>query len=226
VKLFSTIAVKKALDDVILDAFTAKTGITVEGVYDPTVQLLRRIDAGETFDVMIGVTNSFDSLGHLVDLTSRRNVARSGIGLAVPADANIPDISTTDTFVQTLLNARSVAYSVTGASGIYFAELLNRLRIADAINAKATIIEKGFIANALVDGRADVAIQQLSELLFVPEAQIAGPFPAEVQQYTEFSAALALEAVENAEARAFLEFLTSAEANEAYAQTLLDAPLA
>jgi len=131
-----------------------------------------------------------------------------------------------DTFVQTLLNARSVAYSVTGASGIYFAELLNRLRIADEINAKATIIEKGFIANAVVDGRADVGIQQLSELLFVPGAQIAGPFPAEVQQYTEFSAALALEAVENAEARAFIEFLTSAKANEAYGQTLLEIPVA
>ncbi|WP_426303436.1 molybdate ABC transporter substrate-binding protein [Arthrobacter sp. R-11] len=90
---------------------------------------------------------------------------------------------------------------------MYFAELLNLLRIADEINAKATIIEKGFIANAVVDGRADVGIQQLSELLFVPGAQIAGPFPAEVQQYTEFSAALALEAVENAEARAFIEFL-------------------
>ncbi|MFE4542393.1 substrate-binding domain-containing protein [Arthrobacter sp. NPDC056727] len=225
-KLFSTLAVKKALDDVILDAFTAETGITVEGVYDPTVQLLRRIDAGETFDVMIGVTSSFDSLGHLVDLTSRQAVARTGVGLAVPAGAPVPDISTKDAFVQTLLNARSVAYSVTGASGIYFAELLNRLGIADQINAKATIIEKGFIANAVVDGRADVAIQQLSELLFVPEAQIAGPFPAEVQHYTEFSAALALEAAENPEARAFIEFLTSAKANEAYAQTLLEIPVA
>lgn len=86
-----------------------------------------------------------------------------------------------------------------GASGIYFAEILNRLRIADEINAKATIIEKGFIANAVVDGRADV---------------------------TEFSAALALEAVENAEARAFIEFLTSAKANEAYGQTLLEIPVA
>ena len=177
VKLFSTLAVKKALDDFVLDAFDAETGIEVEGVFDPTVQLLRRIDAGETFDVMIGVTSSFDELGDIVDLASRRAIARTGVGLAVPSGSPAPDISTTESFVEVLLAARSVAYSRTGASGIYFAKLIEELGIADEINSRATIIEKGFIANAVVDGRADLAVQQLSELLFVPEADIIGPFP-------------------------------------------------
>lgn len=224
VKLFSTLAVKKALDDVILDAFGTETGIEVEGVFDPTVQLLRRIEAGETFDVMIGVTSSFDELGDIVDLASRRAIARTGVGLAVPSGSPAPDISTTQSFVEALLAARSVAYSRTGASGIYFAKLIEELGIADEINSRATIIEKGFIANAVVDGRADLAVQQLSELLFVPEAAIIGPFPDDVQHYSEFSAALSLTAAGSSDANAFVEFLSSSTALEAYARTRLEVP--
>ncbi|GAA1680487.1 substrate-binding domain-containing protein [Glycomyces endophyticus] len=222
ITLFSTLAVRKALDDAILEAFTAETGIAVHTVFDPTVQLVRRIDAGETFDVMIGVTGSFDPLAEqgIVDLATRTAVARCGIGLAVPPGAPLPDIATKDAFVQTLLDARSVAYSVTGASGIYFKRLIEDLGIADRLNERATIIEKGFIAEAVVDGRADVAIQQLSELLFVPEAVIVGPFPDEVQHYTEFSATLAAGAG-SAAAQAFVDYLTGPVAAAAYGRTNL-----
>ncbi|ADD41257.1 molybdate ABC transporter substrate-binding protein [Stackebrandtia nassauensis] len=224
VKLFSALAVKKAFDDVIFEAFTSRTGIEVEPVFDPTVQLLRRIDNGETFDVMIGVSASFDKLTDIVDLATRVPIARTGVGLAVPPGATHPDISTKDAFVAALLNARSVAYSKTGASGIYFADLIDRLGIADQINESATIPEKGFIAQTVIDGRADIAIQQLSELLFVPEAEIVGPFPDEVQHYTEFSATLSGSATGNAEARQFLDFLTGPIAADAYQQTRLEIP--
>lgn len=222
VTLFSTLAVKKALDDVLLDAFTASTGIEVVGVFDPTVQLRGRIDRGETFDVMVAVTESFADLGSVVDSSSVVPVARTGVGLAVAKGVAGPDISTTEAFVRALRQARSVAYSRTGASGIYFAELIERLGIAEEINERATVIEKGFIANAVVDGRADLAVQQLSELLFVPEAHILGPFPAEVQHYSEFSAALHVDAVDKPEARRFVDYLTSPAAADAYAKTLLE----
>jgi molybdate transport system substrate-binding protein len=224
VTLFSTLAVRKALDDVIFDAFTTETGIAVDPVFDPTTQLVRRIDAGETFDVMIGITGSFDPLAErgIVDLTTRVPIARTGIGLAVPPGAAHPDISTRESFVAALLAARSVAYSRTGASGIYFAGLVEELGIADEINSRATVIEKGFIANAVCDGRADIAIQQLSELLFVPEAEIVGPFPAEVQHYTEFAATLGTASAENGDARAFLYYLAGPVAAEAYTQTNLE----
>lgn len=225
VTLFSTLAVKKALDDVLLDAFTASTGIEVVGVFDPTVQLRGRIDRGETFDVMVAVTESFADLGSVVDSSSIVPVARTGVGLAVGKDASRPDIGTTAAFVRALREARSVAYSRTGASGLYFADLIERLGIADEINERATIIEKGFIANAVVDGRADLAVQQLSELLFVPEADIVGPFPAEVQHYSEFSAALHVNAVGYPEARRFVDHLTSPAAAAAYAKTLLEVPV-
>jgi molybdate transport system substrate-binding protein len=223
-KLFSTLAVRKPLDDVLFSAFTVATGVTVVPTFDPTVQLLRRIDAGETFDVMIGVTGSFDELSAqgIVSLDSRTAIARTGVGVAVGPAAMHPDISTAKRFREALLSARSVAYSQTGASGIYFAQLIEDLGIADAVNAKATIIEKGFIADAVVDGRADLAIQQMSELLFVEDAEIVGPFPDAVQHYTEFSAALSTAGTSNAAAVRFVEALASAESAPAYIASNLE----
>jgi molybdate transport system substrate-binding protein len=221
--LFSTLAVRKALDDHIVEAFTSRTGISIVTVFDPTVQLLRRIHNGEPFDVVIGVSASFDGLARdgIIAESSRRPVASTGVGLAVPPGAPPPDINSVDAFVSTLLSADSVAYSRTGASGIYFAQLIERLGIADDVNSRATIIESGFVGQAVVDGRADIAIQQLSELLFVPQARIVGPLPAEIQHHTEFSAALGVNATGNADARALIDFLSGPTARDAYRRTNL-----
>ncbi|MGO4247650.1 substrate-binding domain-containing protein [Paenarthrobacter sp. RAF54_2] len=224
-KLFSTLAVKKALDETILNAFKEETGIHVETVFDPTAQLLHRIDAGESFDVMIGVTDSFAALGAVVDAKDFTALARTGIGVAVGPEGPIPDISTLDAFIAAVLDANSVAYSRTGASGIYFASLLEDLGIAAGVNAKATVLEKGFVAEAVIDGRADVAIQQLSELLFVSGVRIAGPLPTAIQHYTEFSAAVAVQPGDRGAAEKFVAFLTSPLAGAAYAQSLLELPV-
>ncbi|MEU6049078.1 substrate-binding domain-containing protein [Streptomyces xanthochromogenes] len=225
VTLFSALAVRKALDEVVLPDFTRRTGVAVNAVFDPTVQLVRRIDTGDPFDVLIGVTDSFHPLVErgLLDLTTRTSLARTGVGLAVPFGAPRPDISTRTALVATLRAARSVAYSRTGASGLYFAQLLDDLGIAEEINARATIIEKGFIAEAVVDGRADIAVQQLSELLFVPRADIAGPLPEEVQHYSHFSAILSTGSAGSTAARSLLAHLRGPLAAEAYADTLLEA---
>ncbi len=69
-----------------------------------------------------------------------------------------------------------------------FAGLIERLGIAEAIRAKATIIPAGFTAEKLVSGEADLAIQQVSELMVVPGIDIAGPFPNEVQAAMRFAA--------------------------------------
>ncbi|MER5766221.1 molybdate ABC transporter substrate-binding protein [Streptomyces sp. NPDC001985] len=218
VSLFSALAVKKALDDVILAAFTERTGTAVDGVYDPTNVLLRRIEAGDRPEVMVAVTGSFPALctAGVIDPASVRSVARVGIGLAVPPGAEPPALDTVDALVTALRSARSVAYSRTGASGVHFAGLLERLGIAEEVNRRATIVEKGFTALAVVDGRADLAVQQMSELLFVPEAEVAGPLPDGAQHFTELSAALGAAATGRAEARALHTFLTGKEAGDAY----------
>ena len=116
------------------------------------------------------------------------DLARSYIGLAVKADSRHPDISTEAALRATLISARSVAYSRLGASGIFFAQLVEKMGIATEINARATVVPIGFTAERLVTGEADVAIQQLSELKQVTGIEIVGPLPLHLQIPAVFSA--------------------------------------
>ena len=115
-----------------------------------------------------------------------------------------------------LTAARSVAYSRNSPSGIYFAKLLQDLGIAEQINEHATVVDQGFTAAALLDGRADLALQQMSELIVFPEARIAGPLPADVQHYTAFSAGVALQTKNSAGSGSLLRFLSTKLARAAY----------
>jgi molybdate transport system substrate-binding protein len=221
ISFFSALAIKKALDDAILPAFHKKTSIAVHTVFEPTNVLLRRIEEGARPDVLVGVSAQVSALDVV---TSIREVASVGVGVAVAPGSDLPDIGTVDALVDTLRSARSVAYSRTGASGVYFAGLLEKLGIADEVNARATVIEQGFTALAIVNGRADVAIQQVSELLFVPEVRIVGPLPDEVQRHTEFSAAVGVHAAESPDALALLQALTDDDAMHAYVAAGLKPP--
>src|SRR5690606_26291876 len=97
----------------------------------------------------------------IIDESTVQILAESLIGVAIAPGAPVPDIGDVDAFIAALLGARAVAYSRTGASGQSFAKLIERLGVADQVNSNAVIVEKGFVAETLLDGRADLAIQQL-----------------------------------------------------------------
>ena len=220
---FCAFALKQAVEDVILPAYLKAGGTPVEAVYEPTFRLLTRIESGARPDVIVGITGSLADLIMAEIVTDAWPVARTGVGVAVPPDVPVPDISTLDAFITAVTNARSVAFSRSGPSGIYFAGLLERLGIAEQVKARATVIDSGPTALALLDGRADLAIHQLSELILVPEATIVGPLPEAIQEYTDFSTALGRSASRPAGAEDLREFLHSAEAKSAYAANGLEA---
>ena len=181
VRLLSTLALRGALVQ-LAEQYQAAKSVTLDADYAPTVGLLKRLRDGEKADVLILTREGLDELvaeGAVV-AASRIDLARSYVGLAVKAGAPHPDISTEAALVSALLAARSVAYSKIGASGIYFAELIERLGIAAEINAKATITA-GFTAERLVSGEADIAVQQLSELKQVAGVDVIGPIPRHLQ---------------------------------------------
>ena len=182
VSLWSALVVRGSLDSTVIPAFTAEGEWTVDAVFDPTTVLMQRIAAGELPEVIISTTGSLTGLpaGTLVEGTIAPLV-RTGIGVGVAEGTAAAPIETVEELTAALLGARSVAYSRTGQSGIYFASLIEKLGIADEVNAKATILEKGFTAEAIIDGRADLAIQQVSELRFVPGIAVVGPLPEAVQ---------------------------------------------
>jgi molybdate transport system substrate-binding protein len=115
-----------------------------------------------------------------------------------------------------------VAYSRIGASGIYFARLIEQLDIAAEINAKATIVASGFTAERLVSGEADLAIQQISELKQVDGIEVVGPIPPELQTPALFSAGIMANAKRRNEAERLLRFLASSEATPVLRETGLE----
>jgi molybdate transport system substrate-binding protein len=150
------------------------------------------------------------------------DLARSYVGIAVKAGAPHPEIATPDTLRAALLGARSVAYSRLGASGIFFAQLIERIGIASEVNARACIIPQGFTAERLVAGDADLAVQQISELKQVKGVEIIGPIPLDMQTPAVFSAGRLAGSGKAAQAGALLRFLSSAEAAPALRESGLE----
>src|SRR2546430_9221130 len=77
---------------------------------------------------------------------SRAELGRTLTGICVRAGAPMPDISTPESFKQTMLRVRSVAYTnpqAGGTSGIFLAGLLERLGIAAAVGNKTLLCGNG-----------------------------------------------------------------------------------
>jgi molybdate transport system substrate-binding protein len=213
IRVLSTLAVKGAFAE--LGArFHAATGIGVEADFAPTLALLDRLRRGETSDVVILTREGLsEMLGeHRVAAASYVDVAKSWVGIAVKAGRAHPDISSDAALRTTLVQARAVAYSRIGASGILFAELIARLGIAHIVDAHAVVIPSGLTAERLVTDEADLAVQQISELKQVAGVEVVGPIPRELQVPAVFSAGCMMATDKVVEGEKFLAFLRSPEA--------------
>ena len=163
--------------------FTARTGHTLKVDNDTAGALQRRIGNGEVFDVVVLTPAAVAQLTQAGKLAagSSTPLARVAIGVAVKQGAPAPDIGSVAAFRQALLAARAVAYidpAAGGSSGIYLAQLFERLGIAAQIAPKAVLVPGGLVAQRLVSGEADIALHQISEILAVPGAALVGPIPA------------------------------------------------
>jgi molybdate transport system substrate-binding protein len=212
-RILSTLAVMGAMRD--LAALYGKdAGQAIEADFSPTVALLDRLRRGEAADIAILTAQGIDDLIRegLIRPGTRTDVALSHVGVAVKTGAPKPDIGSVTAFRAALLGARAVAYSRIGASGIYFAALIRELGIEDAVNARAVVVPSGFTAEHLVSGEADLAVQQISELMVVPGTEVVGPLPPEIQTVATFSAGLLAGSAQPDEAAALLRFLASPQA--------------
>jgi molybdate transport system substrate-binding protein len=210
-RLLSTLALKGAVER-LAGQYLAATGVRLDADFAPTVGLLKRLREGEQADVLVLTREGLEELvaEGMVAAASQVDLARSWVGIAVKAGAPHPDIATETALRATLLGARSVAYSKIGASGLYFAELIQRMGIASEINAKATITV-GFTAERLITGEADLAVQQLSELKQVAGVEVIAPIPHELQAAAVFTAGRMASPAKTAEADALLKYLASPE---------------
>jgi molybdate transport system substrate-binding protein len=213
IRVLSTHAVLDALNE-LGPKFERATGHRLSIGYDPAKAVKRQIENGAAFDVAIVTRPVFDDLaaqGKIL-LETRADIGRWGLGVAVRKGAPKPDIATTEAFKRALLATKSVVRSTEGTSGIYFEKLLDRLGIAEAMRDKVKLGPSGRVAELVARGEADMAVQQIAELLPVTGAQYVGPFPPELQLYSEFAAGVASASKHREAAKAFIATLTTPEA--------------
>jgi molybdate transport system substrate-binding protein len=209
-KIFGSRVTKMIVEDV-GPQFERATGHQLVVLTDVAAVMKRRIETGEPFDLAVLVNFQTDDLitkGKLVADT-RSDLMKAGIGVAVRRGAKVPDISTVETFKQTLLDAKSITYLKEGASTIYLDRLFARMGIADALRAKTIKPETESVSEAVAAGAVELGIIVIPNILSVPGAQLVGPIPEDIQSYIVFTAAVAANSLNQQAARDLISFLRS-----------------
>lgn len=192
--------------------FERQTGHRLVVDNDTAGALSRRIAGGEHFDVVVLTESAIGQLARDGKLAPGASapLGRVGIGVAVKRGAPLPDIGSVAAFQRALLAARAVAYidpAAGGSSGVYLAQLFDKMGIAAQVNAKAVLVPGGLVAQRVVSGEADLAVHQISEILAVPCAVLVGPIPADIQNYTVYAGGVSAGARDPAAAKGFLSML-------------------
>ena len=203
----STTAIKESLIDIV-PLFERASGHKVNITFGSGPTVFERVKAGATGDLFLGPDEFSEPLlkeGKLV-ASSRVDFAHSGASVAVHAGAPKPDVSTAERFKAALLAAKTVSYSG-GASGLFFARVLERLGIAEEIKAKLVVPRGEPVGAVVARGEAEIGIHQLSELLPISGIDIVGPLPAELQRKIVYSAFAFPASTQQEAAHMFVSFL-------------------
>ncbi len=201
----------------LVQGFEQRSGHRVAIESTGGVDAAKRVQTGEAFDVVILASDAVDKLiasGHLL-ADSKVNLMRSGVAVAVRAEAQLPDIATPEALRDAVRAARSISYS-TGPSGVALARLFEQWGIAEEIKHRIVQAPPGIPVGSLV-ARGDVALgfQQYSELMHLEGITVVGPLPAAVQIITTFSAGIGINSRQPEEVRKLLDDMNSAQATVA-----------
>jgi molybdate transport system substrate-binding protein len=212
IKVFSVNGVKGVLENLGAD-FQAATGNHVQFTFGTIGQLEEKMEAGEMPDVLVAIAPGIakaEQQGKIV-AGSIVEVGRTGMGLAVKEGTVIPDISSAQSFRNALLKAKSLAFSdpKTGAaSGVAFAKALTQMKIADQVKDRTVLVAGGSVGELVAQGRVELGIQQITELLPVKGIVLVGPLPPELQSVTVYQAAVFRQTAKPRLATSFIQFIT------------------
>ena len=203
---------------VVIQDFEKQTGHHVKVSYDTSNLLMKRIQSNESVDLVILTAPLIDELmqSGKVQAGSRVDLAKSGIGVAIQSGKTKPDISSPESLKKALLETTSVAYTATGASGIYFSKVIDQLGIGEQVRAKSKTPAGGIIAEIVAKGDAEMGVQMISELTGVKGTQLVGPLPGNLQMFTVFSAGVMKDAKDPQLLQSLIKFLTTPESLAVY----------
>jgi len=214
IEVLSTQATQEAYAELVAQ-FEKVTGHKVKTDFTGTLNVQKRLAAGESFDLIIMAAPAIDEqikLGKAV-AGSRVDFAKSGTGVAVRKGAPRPDIGSVETLRKTLLSAKSIGYS-TGPSGVYMLTVFEKLGVADQIKGKLKQTPSGvFVGTLIASGETEIGFQQIAELVHFPGVDYVGPLPGELQRMTVFSLGTHAGARHAAAAKELVKFLTAPAAS-------------
>jgi len=183
--------------------------------FGTSTSLQQRVKGGEAFDVAVMTSEAIDDLikGGKLSLASLTPLGRSSIGIGARAGASKPDIKTPDVLKQALLNAKGITYAGDGASRPHIESMMDALGITKAMASK-TMLEQGSVRAAanVADGKAELLITLVSEILPAPGVELVGPLPARFQHYVSFAAATGTNSTDTAPGRSLIACLSGPDA--------------
>lgn len=190
-KVFASNGFRAVIDDVAARCEKA-VGRSLSMQFGTSTGLTQRVNGGEPFDVAVMTSESIDELvkGGKLTQTSLAPLGRSGIGIGVRTGAPRPDIKTPETLKQTLLKAKSITYAGDGASRPHIESMMTALGITKEMSSK-TMLEQGSVRAAanVAEGKSELLITLVSEILPAPGVTLVGPLPSRFQHYVTFAAA-------------------------------------
>ena len=212
VKVMSTVALTPTLDE-LTPRYESSSGNKLMVVYSTIADLKKRIEAGETADVMIlsrPVLDGLQTQGKVAQ-GSIVNVGSSYVAIGVRTGAPKPDISTAEKLKSALLAAKSISYADPakgGASGVYFAKVIDRLGIADQVKSKTVLVPGAQAGELVAKGEVEMGMTA-SEIAAVPGAGVVGPLPGDLNSAIVFAVGIGSMSMDPAAAKSLIELLTS-----------------
>lgn len=195
--------------------FTRDSGTEVTFTFNTIAGVRRRLEAGETGDIVIGTTPAIGQMVEVGVAVAGSTVAlgRTLTGLCVKQGAGAPDISTPEKVKAALQAARAFAYTdpaVGGTSGIFLTALMEKLGILQEMQRKAVLCINGEdVVSRILSGEADLGSTFISEFFLKDGIASAGALPAPIGNATSYSAALLASGKDRDTARAFIAMITS-----------------
>lgn len=207
-KIFTARAIWTILNEVGPE-FERTTGHKLTVISGFTPEFIKRMNSGETFDVLFSPPPAIDALVKQGKLAadSRTPLVRSDVGVEVRAGAARPDISTVEALRQTLLKAKSVTYlPVPGVP-----QMLERLGIAEAVKPKATVPNTDIVSELVAKGEVELGIVVITQILTTPGVEFVGPLPPELRISVAFAGAISSQTKAPDAARDLITFLKRPE---------------
>jgi molybdate transport system substrate-binding protein len=210
IQLLGSTAMREALDELV-PHFEKKSGHKVVTSLYPAATLVTRVKEGAPADLVMTTPDNLAALmtsKHLVEGT-RVDFVHSRVGVAVKAGAPKPDIGTPEALKAAFLTAKSVGIS-RGPSGVHLLNAMAKIGIADQVKAKMVQPDLGVRVGTLVaDGKAEIGVQQIGELLPIPGIVYIGPLPGELQTVIVYGMGRSTNAKQWDAASTLVKFLTS-----------------